>query len=390
MNVTDSIINIGVYDKDLDLFEGQYPLKRGVTYHSYVILDDKITIMDTVDRRAKEEWLKNLDKVLHGKEPDYLVVSHMEPDHGACVQILCEKYPKLTIVGNVKTFMMIDEYFELPTSTKRLMVKEGDTLELGKHILQFMMAPMVHWPEVMMSYEISEKILFSADAFGTFESENEDWTFEARRYYANIVGKYGIQVQNVLKKVNTLKVLKICPLHGTILKDHLEEYIHYYQLWSTYTPEESGIVIACASIHGHTMDAVRYLQHILEESGETVIVYDLCRQDLSEVVAAVFRFDRIVFAASSYDAGVFCPMEELLAHMKSKNIQKRSVGFIENGTWAPSAYKTMKTILETMKSLEYIEPVITLRGAMKEKDKVLLQEFAKAIREGGCQDEICM
>lgn len=390
MNVTESIINVGAYDKDLDLFEGQYPLRHGVTYHSYVILDQKIAILDTVDQRAQSEWLEHLEKVLNEKVPDYLIVSHMEPDHGACIQVLCEKYPEITIVGNVKTFMMIDEYFELPQTTQRLVVKEGDTLKLGHHILQFIMAPMVHWPEVMMSYEKTNQILFSADAFGTFEDENGEWLPEARRYYTNIVGKYGIQVQNVLKKAATLEIAKICPLHGPILEADLEKYMRYYQLWSTYTPEESGVLIACASIYGHTMEAALELKKLLEEAGETVVLYDVCRTDPAEIIADMFRYDRLVLAASSYDGGVFAPMETLIAHMKGKNLQNRCIGFIENGSWAPSAYRTMKASLDTMKNMEYVEPVVTIKGAMKEKDCQLLKELAQNICKGGCQNEICM
>lgn len=390
MDVTDSIKYIGVYDKDLDLFEGQYPLTNGVTYNSYVIMDEKIAIMDTVDRRGKDAWLNYLEKALEGREPDYLVVSHMEPDHGACVQIVAKKYPHMKIVGNVKTFTMIDEYFELNEDTQRVLVKEGDTLELGKHTLQFMMAPMVHWPEVMMTYDQTENILFSADAFGTFYDDSQPWKNEARRYYTNIVGKYGMQVKNVLKKAKNLQIDMICPLHGPVLKEDIAQYIRYYELWSTYTPEESGILIACASIHGHTMEAAELLKSLLEQQGEKVILRDLSRVDVSYVIADAFQYDRIVFAASSYDGGVFCPMEQFIHHLKSKNFQNRPIAFIENGTWAPCAIKAMKEVLDTLKNVTYLEPSLTIRGALKEKDKEELNVLSKAIVEGGCIDEICV
>lgn len=392
MNVTDSIKYIGVYDQELDLFEGQYPLRNGVTYNSYIIIDDKIAIMDTVDRRGKDIWLENVEKALNGREPDYLVVSHMEPDHGACVQYIAEKFPNMKIVGNVKTFAMIDEYFDLNENTKRVQVKEGDTLQLGYHTLQFMMAPMVHWPEVMMTYELQEKVLFSADAFGTFEkmSEGEAWVEEGRRYYTNIVGKYGLQVKNVLKKVKNLDVQMICPLHGPVLKEEIMQYVRYYDLWSTYTPEESGVLIACASIHGHTMEAAQLLKSKLEQQGETVVLRDLSRIDVSYVIADAFHYDRLVLAASSYDGGVFCPMEQFIHHLKSKNFQNRPIAFIENGTWAPSAVKTMKDILGTLKNIDYMEPAITIRGALKEQDKDALETIATTIMEGGCIDEICV
>lgn len=390
MNVTESIKYIGVYDKELDLFEGQYPLTNGVTYNSYVIMDEKIAIMDTVDRRGKDVWLRNLEKALEGRKPDYLVVSHMEPDHGACVQIVAKKYPQMKIVGNVKTFNMIDEYFELNEDTQRVLVKEGDTLDLGVHTLQFMMAPMVHWPEVMMTYDQTEKILFSADAFGTFYDDAHPWVNEARRYYTNIVGKYGLQVKNVLKKAKSLDIDMICPLHGPVLKEEITQCIRYYELWSSYTPEESGVLIACASIHGHTLEATQLLCSLLEEHGEKVILRDLSRIDVSYVIADAFQYDRIVLAASSYDGGVFCPMEQLIHHLKSKNFQNRPIGFIENGTWAPCAIKAMKDVLDTFKAIEYMEPTMTIRGALKEQNKEELKVLAKTIIEGGCIDEICV
>ena len=388
MYVTDSIFYAGVYDKDLDLFEGQYPLKMGVTYNSYVVIDDKIAVMDTVDQRAEKEWLDNLEKILQGRTPDYLVVSHMEPDHGAGVQVLCEKYPGVKIVGNAKTFQMIDQFFEGKIQAERIAVKEGDQLSLGKHTLTFIMAPMVHWPEVMMSYETSEKILFSADAFGTFASE-EDWVIEARRYYANIVGKFGMQVQNVLKKTAKLDIKKICPLHGPVLEESIEQCERYYQLWSSYMPEESGVLIACASIYGHTMAAAEYLKEQLEKAGETVIVQDLCRTDVSEAVANAFCYDRLILAASSYDGGVFPPMAEFLQHLQAKNFQKRTVGLIQNGSWAPTAAKAMQQTLESLKAMEILAPVVTIKGSLNEDSKAALRDLAEAVLDGGCKDETC-
>ncbi len=389
MKLTDSIYEIVAKDEELDLFEGQYPLKQGVTYNSYIIKDDKIAIMDTVDRRKKEIWLKEVEETLHGQSPDYLVVSHMEPDHGACIQEICEKYPDIQLVGNIKTFQMIDEYFDVNSQIKRIQVKEGETLELGHHTLTFIMAPMVHWPEVMMTYVQEEKLLFSADAFGTFQDDKHPWVNEARRYYTNIVGKYGMQVQNVLKKIKAFDVQMICPLHGPVLKDDLLQYIRYYQLWSSYEPEESGVLIACASIHGHTMEAVQFLKEELEKHGENVIICDLCREDVSYAVADAFQYDRLVLAASSYDGGMFCPMEEFLHHLKSKNFQNRLVAFIENGTWAPCASKAMKEIVSTMKNMDDLGS-ITIKGAMKKENQEALRELSLKIVDGGCVDEACV
>ncbi len=391
MNVTDSIIYVGVEDKSIDLFESQYPVPFGVTYNSYVIMDDHITIMDTVDKRATKEWLQNIVNVLKDKEPEYLVVSHMEPDHGASVAVLANQYPHMKIVGNAKTFSLVDQFFQ-DVHNERIVVKEGETLELGQHTLRFMMAPMVHWPEVMMSYEMNEKILFSADAFGTFGTldHQDNWVEEARRYYLNIVGKYGMQVQNVLKKASNEEISMICPLHGPVLKDDLTNYIHYYQTWSQYLPEESGILLAYASIHGYTKDAVVYLADLLKQRGETVTLIDLCREDVSYAVAKAFQYDRMILASSTYDGGMFCPMETFLHHLKSKNFQKRTVGLIENGSWAPMANKAMKSLLETMKDIEILEPTITIRSSISEKNKEEFKMLIQSMLEGGCQDEICM
>ena len=390
MNVTDSIVYVGVEDKTLDLFEEQYPVPHGVTYNSYVIKDEHIAIMDSVDERAKEKWLENIENVLEGKEPEYLVVSHMEPDHGASVGDLAKKYPHMKIVGNAKTFAIIDQFFD-GIENERVVVKEKETLSLGSHTLEFYMAPMVHWPEVMMSYELSERVFFSADAFGTFGSlKCDNWVEEARRYYLNIVGKYGMQVQNILKKVAHLDISKICPLHGPILNQDLTKYIHYYQTWSQYLPEESGILVAFASIHGYTKNAASYLVDALKQRGENVVMVDLCREDVSYAVAKAFQYDRLVLACSTYDGGMFCPMETFLHHLKAKNFQKRTVGLIENGSWAPMANKAMAALLETMKNIEIIEPRVTIRSSLKEENKQEINDFIDAILEGGCQDEICM
>lgn len=391
LKITESIYAVGVYDRDLDLFEGQYPLKKGVTYNSYVIMDEKIAIMDTVDLRAKDEWLKHLDDVLQNRQPDYLIISHIEPDHGACIDVLCEKYPQMQVVGNSKTFQMMHQFFDFTQPPKEIVVKEGDTLSLGQHTLQFLMAPMVHWPEVMMSYEIHQQILFSADAFGTFASD-EAWDVEARRYYYNIVGKYGMQVQNLLKKLDRLQITinKICPLHGPVLEKDLESYLYKYQMWSTYQPETCGVLIACASIHHHTMRACEYLKSLLEEQGETIEVIDLCRADVSMAVAKAFMVDRLVLAASSYDNSVFPAMTTFLHHLQSKNYQNRQIALIENGSFAPSANKAMKAILNEMKQITILNPEITIRGRMKETTKEEMKGLVESLLEGGCQDEICM
>lgn len=382
---------VGVEDKSLDIFESQYSLKNGVTYNSYVILDNKIAIMDTVDKRAQAEWIHNVEITLGDKKPDYLIVSHMEPDHGANIFLLAQKYPDMKIVGNVKTFVMMEQFFGTDFKERQVVVKEGDVLELGLHSLQFVMAPMVHWPEVMMSYEKYEKVFFSADAFGRFGILNElDWVSEARRYYFNIVGKYGMQVQSLLKKVSTFDIQTICPLHGPALIAPLDEYLHNYQLWSSYQAQEEGIMVAYASIHGHTKQAVDYLVEKLREQGENVVMHDLTREDLSYAVSDAFSYDRIVLAACSYDGGVFPPMEDFLNHLKSKNYQKRCIALIENGSWAPSAMKTMKVALETMKDIELIEPLITIRSAMNDQNKKEMNCLVEELMKGGCQSEICM
>ncbi len=381
MKITDTIKYVGANDETIDLFEGQYHVPHGVSYNSYVILDEKIAIMDTVDQRATEEWLNNLEKVLDGRTPDYLIVSHMEPDHAANIQRIAEKYPEMKIVGNAKTFPMIAQFFTLNVEGREVIVKEGDTLSLGAHTLQFFMAPMVHWPEVMVTYEQSEKVLFSADGFGKFGSLSveEPWEDEARRYFINIVGKYGAPVQTLLKKAATLDIAMICPLHGPVLTENLGHYIGLYDTWSSYRPEEKGILIAYASIYGNTHKAAEALADELTRAGQQVCVMDLCRCDLAEAVSNAFRYDRLVLACATYDGGMYLPMEDYLHHLKAKNFQKRKVGIVENGSWAPMAAKKMKEVLEGMKEMTFCDTVVTIRSAMKENDLPQIQKLAEEL-----------
>ena len=381
MKITDTIKYVGVNDETIDLFEGQYRMLHGVSYNSYVILDEKIAIMDTVDQRATEEWLSNLEGVLEGRTPDYLIVSHMEPDHAANIQRVAEKYPEMKLVGNAKTFPMIAQFFDLNIEGREVIVKEGDTLSLGSHTLQFFMAPMVHWPEVMVTYEQSEKVLFSADGFGKFGSlsAEEPWEDEARRYFINIVGKYGAPVQTLLKKAATLDIAMICPLHGPVLTENLGHYIGLYDTWSSYRPEEKGVLIAYASIYGNTRKAAEALADELTRAGQQVCMMDLCRCDLAQAVSNAFRYDRLVLACATYDGGMYLPMEDYLNHLKAKNFQKRKVGFVENGSWAPMAAKKMKEALEGMKEMTFCDTVVTIRSAMKENDLPQIQKLAEEL-----------
>lgn len=385
MNISESVKYIGVDDTTIDLFESQYVVPEGVSYNSYVILDEKIAIMDTVDKRGMKEWEDNLLKTLDGKKADYVIVQHMEPDHAGSLARLLELFPDITVVGNAKTFVMINQFFENINIKDSLTVKEGDTLNLGSHTLTFVMAPMVHWPEVMVTYESSEKILFSADGFGKFGAlsltENEDWACEARRYYFNIVGKYGAPVQTLLKKASALDIKTICPLHGPVLSDNLGYYLDLYNTWSSYQPESKGIFIAYASIHGNTAVAANRFADILRDKGvEKVVVTDLSRCDIAEAVEDAFRYDRMVLAAASYDAGVFPIMQDFLHHLQSKAYQNRTIGLIENGSWAPTAAKTMRSILDTMKNITIVEPVVTIKSALKENDIPGLEELADALK----------
>ncbi len=383
VTISDSVKYIGVDDKDIDLFENQYIVPEGVSYNSYLIMDEKVCLMDTVDARKTAEWEKNLIDTLDGRKVDYLVVQHLEPDHSGSILKVLELFPDVTIVANAKTFSMLPQFFDINPDVKTLVVKEGDTLSLGAHTLSFVMAPMVHWPEVMVTYETSEKILFSADGFGKFgalDCEDDDWACEARRYYFNIVGKYGAPVQGLLKKAAALDIQTICPLHGPVLKENLGYYIGLYDTWSSYTPEDKGVFIACASIHGNTMVAAQKLAEILRAKGEEkVVVSDICREDIAECVEDAFRYDRMVLAASSYDGGVFLPMHDFLTHLKAKAFQKRTVGIIENGSWAPTAAKTMKDLLAQMQKIEIIEPAVTIRTTMKEADVQGLEKLAEEL-----------
>ncbi|MBQ9871937.1 MAG: FprA family A-type flavoprotein [Eubacterium sp.] len=384
--VTDSIRYIGVDDKDLDLFESQYEVPNGMAYNSYLILDEKIAIMDTVDERGVDAWVENLQRELAGRTPDYVVVQHMEPDHSGSLMRLLELYPDIKLVGNAKTFQMLPQFYFVELGDKAVTVKEGDTLSLGSHTLQFLLAPMVHWPEVMMTYEQSEKVFFAADAFGKFGTldTDEDWACEARRYYFNIVGKYGAPVQMLLKKAAQLDIRVIAPLHGPILSEDLGYYIGLYDTWSSYTAESKGVFIAVASIHGNTLAAARKLEALLLEKGEErVVVSEISREDMAEIVEDAFRHDRMVLAASSYDGGVFLPMHDLLTHLSYKGFQNRKVGILENGSWAPSAARTIKGLLEPMKGVEVLEPVVTIRSTLKDADLPQLEALADALIEAG-------
>lgn len=379
ITITDSIKYIGANDHDIDLFESQYVVPNGVSYNSYVILDEKVAVMDTIDKRRTDEWLDNLAEELNGRDVDYIVVSHLEPDHAASLQVLAEKYPEAKIVANAKTFNMIPQFFTFDLTDRKVEVKEGDTLSLGKHVLQFFMAPMVHWPEVMVEYEQTEKVLFSADGFGKFGALDveESWACEARRYYFNICGKYGAQVQALLKKAATLDIQMICPLHGPILKENLGYYIGLYDTWSKYEPEDEGIVVAYGSIHGNTAEAAKKFASILEEKGaKKVVVADLSRDDMAEVIEDAFRYDKLVLAAATYDGGIFPCMEDFLHHLSAKNYQKRTVAFIENGSWAPMAAKKMKAVVDTYKNMNVVEPVVTIRSTMKEDTVKAMEELA--------------
>lgn len=378
--LTESVYYIGADDKSLDLFEGQYVIPEGISYNSYVIMDEKIAVMDTVDKRATDEWLKNLEEVLGGKEPDYLVVLHLEPDHAANIELFLNKYKNAKLVTNPKAFNMIPQFFEhLDLSGRKVEVNEGDELPLGAHTLTFVMAPMVHWPEVMVAYEKKEKILFSADAFGKFGAldVDDEWDCEARRYYINIVGKYGVQVQALLKKAATLDIQKIFALHGPMLTENLGYYINKYDIWSSYRPEDEGIFIAYASVYGHTKQAAEKLKEILEAKGAPkVVITDLARDDMAEAVEDAFRYDRLVLASVTYDGGIFPCMESFIAHLKSKNYQNRKVAFIENGSWAPMAAKKMRAEMEELKNLTFLNTVVSIKSAMKEADIKQLEALA--------------
>ena len=379
MNVTKDVVYAGVEDNEIELFESQYEVPDGVTYNSYVIFDEKIAVMDTVDGRKTGEWIEKLRGILGAAKPDFLVISHVEPDHAGSVDAFLEAYPETEVVGNAKTFQFLSQFFpQWRERIRKVTVAEGEVLTLGKHSLQFFMAPMVHWPEVMVSYERTDRILFSADGFGTFGTDclPEDWACEARRYYVNIVGKYGAMVQTLLKKAGALDIGIICPLHGPVLNQNLGYYLEKYDIWSSYRPEDKGGLVAYASIHGHTAKAARRAAELLAEKGEKVEIYDLARDDMSEAVEGAFRYDRMLLASATYDGGLFPCMEDFLAHLKSKAYQKRTVALMENGTWAPMAAKCMRQALEGMKEVTVLPDVVSIKSA---PDENTWEELAKLV-----------
>ena len=378
-NFSENIKYIGVDDRDIDLFEGQYVVPEGMAYNSYVIVDEKIAVTDTVDAHKVNEWLANLDAALAGRKPDYLVIHHLEPDHAGGIADFVAKYPETTLVASAKAFALLPQFMTLPATTKTQAMKEGEMLSLGAHTLQFIGAPMVHWPEVLFSYEQSEKVLFAADAFGKFgvyDADPDDWACEARRYYFNIVGKYGNQVQAVLKKAAALDIKTICPLHGPVLTENLGYYIDKYNIWSSYAPEDKGVLIAYASIYGNTKKAAEKLAEKLTAAGvEKVVVSDLARSDMAEVIEDAFRYDRMVVAAPTYDAGLFPVMEDFLNHLKAKNYSNRKVGVVENGTWAPMAAKKMTEILSTLKNVTLAETVVTVKSSLNAESEAALDKL---------------
>ena len=380
MEITPSIKYVGVDDLDIDLFESQYVVPEGMSYNSYIILDEKVAIMDTVDARKGAEWWANVEAVLAGRTPDYLVVQHLEPDHAALIHEVLGRYPQVKVVATAKAIQMMPQFFDsVDFEGRTVAVKEGDMLSLGSHTLQFFVAPMVHWPEVMVSYEQSEKVLFAADAFGKFGAlcNEGTWDCEARRYYINICGKYGSQVQTLLKKAATLDIAMICPLHGPVLTENLSHYIGLYDIWSKYEPETEGVLVAYASIHGGTATAANRLADILREKGAPkVVVTDLSRCDMAEAVEDAFRYSHMVVCAASYDADVFPPMHDFLHHLKLKNYQNRKVAIVENGSWAPTAGRAMRAMLEGMKNIAIVETMVTIRSRMKESDQPAMEQLA--------------
>ncbi len=382
VEISEAIRYIGASDKETKIFESQYHIPNGMAYNSYLIKDEKNVVMDTVDRHVTDKWLENLERELNGESVEYLVVSHMEPDHAYNIGLLISKYPNMKIVGNAMTFRMLNNFFDVDIENRKVEVKEADTLNIGKHTLQFFMAPMVHWPEVMVTYEQTEKVLFSADGFGKFGAidTDEDWACEARRYYFGIVGKYGEQVQALLKKASTLEINTICPLHGPILKENLEYYINKYDIWSKYEPEDDGVFIAVASIYGNTMEVAKRVAQMLEEKGvKKVTVADLARDDFAEAIEDAFKYGKVILAASTYNMSVFPPMRQFLTNLKERNYQKRKIGIIENGTWAPAAGKCMKEMLGQMKDIEIVEPTVTIKSKMKEGNIAELEQLVNAI-----------
>ena len=382
IEISNAIKYIGVDDKTIDLFESQYIVPNGISYNSYVILDEKICVLDTVDKRMTDEWFANLEKTLDGKEPDYLIIDHLEPDHASNIKALADKYPDMKLVGNAKTFNMLPQFFDIDLTDRTVTVKEGDSLSLGEHTLSFYMAPMVHWPEVMVTYESSEKVLFSADGFGKFGTldTDEEWACEARRYYFNICGKYGVQVQALLKKAAKLDIEKICPLHGPILTENLEYYINLYDIWSKYEPEVDGVFIAYCSIHGNTEKAALKLYDILKDkTDKKIAISDLSRSDMAENIEDAFKYSTLVVAAPSYDGGVFPIMNDFLHHLKIKGYKNRKVAMVENGSWAPCAIKSMQPYFDEMKGVEVSDVKVTIRSAMTAENEAQLAELAESI-----------
>ncbi len=380
--ITSDIFRIGINDRKIDLFEGQYAVPHGMSYNSYVIVDEQIAVLDTADGAFRDEWLAEVEEAVNGRVPDYLIVSHMEPDHSANIDAFLRRYPEATVVGNAKTFPMLDAFFGAGCGGRRLVVKEGDTLTLGRHTLTFVTAPMVHWPEVMVTYDAADKILFSADAFGKFGTldADEPWEHEARRYYIGIVGKYGAQVQSLLKKAETLDIARICPLHGPILDRDLEKPLRLYRLWSSYQPEEEGVTIAYASVYGHTRQAAEFLAEKLSEQGQThVALFDLSRADMAEAVASAFRYPKLVLASLTYNADVFPPMHAYLHALCERGFRSRTVAFLENGSWAPTAAKVMRAALEGCRELSFCEAPVTVRSALTEETRAALAELAKEL-----------
>ena len=382
MKITDSIKYAGVNDHQVDLFEGQYKVPNGMSYNSYVILDEKVAVMDTVDAHFTDEWLGNLSRILDGRKPDYLVVQHMEPDHAANVANFMKAYPETTVVANAKTFVMIKNFFELDLEGQKLVVENGSSLSLGSHTLTFVFAPMVHWPEVMVTYESSEKVLFSADGFGKFGALDveEDWDDESRRYFIGIVGKYGAQVQALLKKAAALDIAMICPLHGPVLKENLGHYIGLYDTWSSYRPEEEGVVIAYTSVYGHTKKAVELLAEKLKENGAPkVVVYDLARDDMSAAVADAFRYSKLVLATITYNGSVYPFMNDFITRLAEHNFQNRTIGLIENGSWAPTAARVIKKMMEGSKNITWLDTTVTIMSAVKQENVEQIEAMAKEL-----------
>ena len=382
MNVSDTIRYIGVNDREIDLFEGQYAVPNGMAYNSYVIVDEKIAVMDTVSADFGEKWFAKLQDALGGRKPDYLIIHHMEPDHSANIDKFISAYPEAAVVGNAKTFAMIDQFFGSGLCKNKLAVKNGDTLSLGRHELTFLFAPMVHWPEVMMSYDGADKALFSADAFGKFgalDCQDKEWDCEARRYYMGIVGKYGMQVQAVLKKAAMLDIKMICPLHGPVLTGDLSHYMSLYDIWSSYGVESEGVCIAYTSVYGNTKRAAELLAKKLEERGCKAAISDLARCDMAEAVEDAFRYGKLVLATTTYNADIFPFMRQFIDHLTERNYQNRTLGFIENGTWAPAAAKIMKAMFEKSRNINYIDTTVTLRSAMTEENAEAIDRMAEEL-----------